>query len=200
MDYLTNYYKNLCEQLQEKLNLLEAGYQKALRSNNPEQMEKEAYRQAYRARRKDIGQSAEKGDKDWMDMYPHLRPEGQEEPDLDEKGKYARSGKLEANMKELALRAHYAQGGSSSFWSTIPAVDKFRFGVLDPMKETRGRRGDQSKPAYRRRWLSTELTPDVHDGPDPNKKASSSEVATSQQDIQQTRKPDYWFRNTMNRL
>ena len=115
MDYLTNYYKNLYEQLQEKLNLLEAGYQKALRSKNPEQMKKEAYRQAYRARRKDIGQYAEKGDTDWMDMYPHLRPEGQEEPDLDEKGKYARGGNLEANMKELALRAHYAQGGSPSF-------------------------------------------------------------------------------------
>ena len=41
MDYLTNYYKTLCEQLQEKLNLLEAGYQKALRSRNPEQMKKE---------------------------------------------------------------------------------------------------------------------------------------------------------------
>jgi hypothetical protein len=134
MDYLTNYYKNLCEQLQEKLNLLEAGYQKALRSKNPEQMKKEAYRQAYRARRKNIGQNP-----------------GQEEPDLDEKGKYARFGQLEKNMEELALRAHYAQGGSPSFWSTIPAVNKFRYGAIDAMKATRGRPGDQSKPAYRRK-------------------------------------------------
>ena len=29
MDYLTNYYKNLCEQLQEKLNILEAQIREA---------------------------------------------------------------------------------------------------------------------------------------------------------------------------
>jgi hypothetical protein len=32
MNYLTNYYKNLCEQLQEKLNILEAQYNKATKT------------------------------------------------------------------------------------------------------------------------------------------------------------------------
>ena len=41
MDYLTNYYKNLSEQLQEQINLIEAGLKKALSSGNPELMKKE---------------------------------------------------------------------------------------------------------------------------------------------------------------
>jgi len=47
MDYLTNYYKNLCEQLQTRVNILEAGYAKALRSGSKERMEKELARQKY---------------------------------------------------------------------------------------------------------------------------------------------------------
>lgn len=46
MNYLTNYYKNLCEQLQEKLNILEtqlneSGVKQALRTENPQQVTKE---------------------------------------------------------------------------------------------------------------------------------------------------------------
>jgi len=40
-------YKSLCEQLQEKINILEAGYAKALRSGSKERMEKELARQKY---------------------------------------------------------------------------------------------------------------------------------------------------------
>jgi len=51
MNYLTNYYKNLCEQLQEQVNLLEAGLKKALDTGNPELMKKElAKRRAKRER------------------------------------------------------------------------------------------------------------------------------------------------------
>lgn len=41
MDYLTKYYKNLSEQLQEQVNLLEAGLKRALRSGNQEVLDKE---------------------------------------------------------------------------------------------------------------------------------------------------------------
>ena len=41
MDYLSNYYKNLCEQLQEKINILEAGLQQAMKTGEPELMKKE---------------------------------------------------------------------------------------------------------------------------------------------------------------
>jgi hypothetical protein len=41
MDYLANYYKNLCEQLQEKVNLLEAGLALALRTGDSARLERE---------------------------------------------------------------------------------------------------------------------------------------------------------------
>ena len=54
MDYMTNYYKNLSEQLQEQINLIEAGLQKALSSGNPELMKKElAKRRAKKDRLQD---------------------------------------------------------------------------------------------------------------------------------------------------
>jgi len=48
MNYLTNYYKNLCEDLQAKINLLESGLKKALRTGDPELLKKEALRQGAR--------------------------------------------------------------------------------------------------------------------------------------------------------
>lgn len=46
MDYLTNYYKNLCEQLQEKLNILETqlGYVKANTEEEKRKLEAAAMR------------------------------------------------------------------------------------------------------------------------------------------------------------
>jgi len=41
MDYQAQYYKNLCEQLQGRINLLEAGSKKALSTGNPALMTKE---------------------------------------------------------------------------------------------------------------------------------------------------------------
>jgi tRNA A37 N6-isopentenylltransferase MiaA len=75
MDYLTNYYKNLCEQLQEKLNLLEAGYQAALKSGNKEKMEKELARQKYLERFKE--ELSNKGLPIGMENFDTLDPEVQ---------------------------------------------------------------------------------------------------------------------------
>jgi hypothetical protein len=77
MDYLTNYYKNLSEQLQEKLNLLEAGYGKALRSGNKEKMEKELARQKYLERFKE--ELSNKGLPIGMENFDTLDPEVQRE-------------------------------------------------------------------------------------------------------------------------
>jgi hypothetical protein len=41
MNYLTQYYKNLCEQLQEKVDLLEAGLKTALRTGDSARLERE---------------------------------------------------------------------------------------------------------------------------------------------------------------
>ena len=51
MNYLTNYYKNLCEQLQQRVDLLEAGLKKALDSGNPELMKKELAKRRERRER-----------------------------------------------------------------------------------------------------------------------------------------------------
>lgn len=48
MDYLTNFYKNRCEYLQEQINLLEAGLKKALRSNDSEVIRKEMLKARFR--------------------------------------------------------------------------------------------------------------------------------------------------------
>jgi hypothetical protein len=52
MNYLTNYYKNLCEQLQEKINILEAGLQQAMKTGEPETMKKEFLKGKARKERK----------------------------------------------------------------------------------------------------------------------------------------------------
>jgi hypothetical protein len=52
MNYLTNYYKNLCEQLQERIDLLEAGLKKALETGEPELMQKEFLKGKARVERK----------------------------------------------------------------------------------------------------------------------------------------------------
>lgn len=48
MDYVTNYYKNLCEELQSKIDLIEAGFERALRTISSERREKELMRQEVR--------------------------------------------------------------------------------------------------------------------------------------------------------
>jgi hypothetical protein len=53
MNYLTNYYKNLCEDLEQRINILEAGLKQALRSNNTQKINKEMRRQG---NREDIAQ------------------------------------------------------------------------------------------------------------------------------------------------
>jgi len=45
MNYLTNYYKNICEQLQQRVDLLEAGLKKAMKTGDTELLKKEALKQ-----------------------------------------------------------------------------------------------------------------------------------------------------------
>ncbi len=52
MDYLTNYYKNLCEELQARVYILEAGLRKAMKSGDAAIMRREAARQKARRQSK----------------------------------------------------------------------------------------------------------------------------------------------------
>ena len=59
MNYLTNYYKNLCEDLQHQIDLLEAGLKNAIRTKNPELIKKEkAKAEARRERELEAGTEA----------------------------------------------------------------------------------------------------------------------------------------------
>lgn len=67
MNYLTNYYKNLAESLQDRVNILEqllneAGFEKAMRSKNPDRIKKEIARQKYR--KQDVYSRKEKADRE----------------------------------------------------------------------------------------------------------------------------------------
>jgi uncharacterized protein with von Willebrand factor type A (vWA) domain len=73
MHYLANYYKNLCEQLQEKINILEAGYSKAIRSGDREQMEKELLKQ--KALEKHKEEMSEKGYRRGTENFDVLDPD-----------------------------------------------------------------------------------------------------------------------------
>lgn len=75
MNYLTNYYKNLCEQLQERINILEAGYAKAIRSGDREKMEKELARQRYLEKFKE--ELSDKGIEIGTENFDVLDPEVQ---------------------------------------------------------------------------------------------------------------------------
>ena len=75
MHYLTNYYKNLCEQLQERINILEAGYAKAIRSGDREKMEKELARQRYLEKFKE--ELSDKGIEIGTENFDVLDPEVQ---------------------------------------------------------------------------------------------------------------------------
>ncbi len=52
MNYLTNYYKNLCEQLQEQINILEANIRSA---SEIEQLGHETYKKALDDRKRELG-------------------------------------------------------------------------------------------------------------------------------------------------
>jgi hypothetical protein len=75
MNYLTNYYKNLCEQLQEKINILEAGYAKAILSGNKEKMEKELARQRYLEKFKEelLNKGVEIGTENFDTLDPEVK-------------------------------------------------------------------------------------------------------------------------------
>lgn len=90
MDYMTNYYKNLSEQLQEQINLIEAGLKKALSSGNPELMKKEL---AKRRARKDRLQDEEAK----LNRIPNFRGAGAAH------GKFMQGQALKQGIEDLAM-------------------------------------------------------------------------------------------------
>ena len=108
MNYLTNYYKNLCEQLQEKVNILESGLKAALKSGDKEKMEQELGRQ--RARHALKSEVARKGLPPGMESYDELDPEvkaAKSRVRYPESNQYAAQqsmSDLRQNMEALAMQ------------------------------------------------------------------------------------------------
>ena len=104
MNYLTNYYKNLCEDLEQRINILEAGLKQALRSNNPEKIKKEMGRQGHR---EDIAQgkynAASTSYKNSMSIKAAGRGEGEGDIVKSHQKNYSKlKGNLDAVGKENA--------------------------------------------------------------------------------------------------
>ena len=111
MNYLTTYYKNLCEDLEQRINILEAGLKQALRSNDSKKIKKEMGRQgnrediaqgeynetskSYKASmsKKAAGKGEAKGDtvkshqKNYSKLKGKLDAVGQEDDDVNNDGK-----------------------------------------------------------------------------------------------------------------
>ena len=109
MHYLTNYYKNLCEQLQEKVNILESGLKAALKSGDKEKMEQELGRQ--RARHALKSEVARKGLPPGMESYDELDPEvkaakksGVRYPESNQYAAQQSMSDLRQNMEALAMQ------------------------------------------------------------------------------------------------
>lgn len=140
MDYLTNYYKNLCEQLQEKINILEAGYAKAIRSGDKEKMEKELARQRYLEKFKEelSDKGIEIGTENFDVLDPEvqrlMKPSAAKRMDLviartgNKKGEYytGRKGHKE-NMQALAMQldTEYPKQKSRIRVADLPAQSPF---------------------------------------------------------------------------
>jgi hypothetical protein len=106
MHYLTNYYKNLCEQLQEKVSILEAqlneaGLKAAMKSGDPEELKKQLAIQ--KARKENKLESAK---------VSGLRAIGAQTRDLKQSGIFQRQANAEhasaldlgSNIEEIQMQ------------------------------------------------------------------------------------------------
>lgn len=132
MNYLTNYYKNLCEQLQERINILEAGYSEAIRSGNKEKMEKELLRQ--KARKELKQEIARKGLPPGMERFDDLDPEVKRtskisfsQPYLNQFAAQSSIRDIAGNIESLAMQldSEYPQAKRRIKVSELPAESPF---------------------------------------------------------------------------
>jgi len=123
MNYLTQYYKNLCEQLQEKINILEmqlneAGLKTALKTKNPELLAKEEMKAGER-RERYFGQAVEAGKK----MQAAQRKYGASSPEagkmaMQHELKHEQARKMISNLVKIEKASEEAEA------EQIPETEK----------------------------------------------------------------------------
>jgi hypothetical protein len=167
MDYLTNYYRNLCEQLQEKVDLLEAGLKKALRTGDPNLLAREGVKAALRSQRPASPEHLEKVEDSGMQSMQAIRRYG---PASRQAGI---SSMRHANMidslinREKNLRGNLVNTGEQLSSINPELYSKTVKNYITPEIVD-----------------STSSNPDRFDGPDEDDKASAEEVASAQAEIQ----------------
>jgi len=200
MNYLTNYYKNLCEQLQEQVNNLEKllEYRKSkiahidVHDVDPYTGESAPAILGYEVTKKGnpMGKGARKNKV--VRFYPDYEDEAEAWESVSDTGRptvqdnrfYAsmrgQGSPMEVNRNELFQQRH-----------DRPHKGGHEAGM--------GKKFKKKNLAIAR---AKDMNPNVHDGPDADNIASSAEVAASQINKQMGSTPeysDYWFRNTMHR-
>lgn len=216
MDYLTNYYKNLCEQFQEKVNHLKQllEYRKKgtvyldvvdvdpyTGEDVPRIMGTEVTKQG-----NPLGKGARK--EKIFSVYPGM-------------GAIRNVGDQEYLTHEIVSNSGRPTVQDNPIYASMlgkgPALEVGSGEVFHNRSDMRRKGGSEAgmgkkfkkknlaialakTEAQQAQRAARDLNPNVHDGPDPDTTASAAEVAASQQREQLGRSGDYWFGNTMNRL
>jgi hypothetical protein len=121
MNYLTNYYKNLCEQLQEKINILEAGLQQAMKTGEPELMKKEFLKGKARKERK-VAAAEEQEAKAEKEKKSFFGPGRSAMRQMTANALRAQSERIGQNVEKLhqQLDADYPEMGASLTQEELP--------------------------------------------------------------------------------
>ncbi len=159
MNYLTLYYKNLSEQLQEQVNLLEAGLQKALRSNKKEVLGKEFDKTAARHRRI-LNRNIPLED-------PNSAVPFERRLDDMDKNLYSAVNLRKNNMNVLLDRMRTLDRKENE--NPYPTPSQMAAEMMAGTRDIKTK-----KP------IKPIMTPDLHDGPDPDETATADEVEASQ--------------------
>jgi len=182
MNYLTQYYKNICEQLQERVNILEAEiygaegkFMKAMQSSerivNPysqgqkRKWDVEAMRSALEDKSHPIHQNPEHV-ADVQRVLADIEKVDSKIPGLDIASDIAQHAVGEKRHEESTADFGWAKNAPKRGYATAKhmrtAVDVMRGNYKAPFPQP------------------TEMTPDAFDGPDPDTRGSASEVVAAQ--------------------
>ena len=183
MNYLTLYYKNLSEQLQGQINVLEnllneAGFKQAMRSGDPDKQKKEIARQAAR---------------------------GAYHPDwaLNDEAIIAKIGEKKYTSKKRrgenidALQGELEKNSSPEIDEDEYATDEIIYIIRDQVNQANRANRNKYEPYPTPSQMAAEMmagtrdiktkkpikpimTPNLHDGPDPDTTATADEVEASQ--------------------
>ena len=205
MNYLTNYYKNLSEQLQIRVNDLQQKLEEA-QIRGPAQIKELGSKEADKAKASVLakGGSESEAMKAMSDVYKQYlsranKREAQVQKNIEILPDLAQTGDVETtsmigNVLSDVSKALNPTPGSPTLReleaSKRAREDKFanmgmgaRSGKSSTVEDMR-RFLDVSKGKFQAPWQQPDLTPDAYDSPDLGKHGSTSEVVSAQQQNQ----------------